>query len=922
MNLSRRMFMEFALGVPLSAALDAQAMFAAGKPQGMASASLPPLFPKPNIIRYDADCFTINGQDTILRGAVFHYPRCPRELWRDRLVKLKHVGFNAIQSYVFWNYHEPVEGQVDMSEFEDFVKLVGLFGFWMIVRPGPYVCAEWDAGGFPHWIIGRQFPLRSASPKSIATSQHWYNSVLPVIKRHTITNGGPIILIQIENEYDDWPLPAAEKMRYITALAEMVWKAGIDIPIFTNWCKQARDNSDPVMARIFDTCDFYPHWNIVAGTVPRLEQLRRQEPDSPVSIAELQGGWFSQFGGKLSVNQHGINGAQLNALTKTVLAHGVTYFSYYMGFGGTNFDWAGKTITTTYDYAAPVREPGGLWEKYYDARGICASLANFEKILARAQVAAGASSSNPQVSVTLRANGKSGVLFVRENANAEQSFTMSFPDPASASQRTIYVPREGSLALGPRAMKMLPVQVPIAGGHLRYSTAELLLSSLQGQLSYVVLYDEPGAAVEFALAADSKPEIEGETAYQHWDAAQKSAIIGATLDKDEKVLLVNKRLIVLLVVRERALRTWVNSPPATAGLRSVIPMVSDAALVDDSSALGALDLQFAPGEHAITALLPAKPSGCRVDGQPTSVRYDERWGTAAVHISTPKLPSRPRTLTEAESWVETFELDSGDWFSGSLQPLEKLGQIPYGYVKYVTEFRAGANDGMSISTFDDDGKQVFINGKRVAEASNPDMGEKFALGPYVHEGTNRLEISYELFGSYNGRLQMERLKGIKSVRVLRHLDVPAAINNWKIQRVPAAMRGREIDPEFSLGGWQNATLGGGSPREWMPGFCWTRFSFRLEQPPETWSVAWKVTLESARDALLYLNGRFVGRYVTVGPQTDFYLPEPWLRFGTGSANLLTLVLGYIHSPQAVTRLEISPYKEFATRRTRVEFKWE
>ncbi len=94
---------------------------------------------------------------------------------------------------------------MDLAEFEDFVKLVQEMGFMMIVRPGPYICAEWERGGFPSWVAAKRFPLRTNDPQSLQTSQHWYSAVLPIIMQHQVTLGGPIIMVQVENEYDFSP---------------------------------------------------------------------------------------------------------------------------------------------------------------------------------------------------------------------------------------------------------------------------------------------------------------------------------------------------------------------------------------------------------------------------------------------------------------------------------------------------------------------------------------------------------------------------------------------------------------------------------------------------------------------------------------------------------------------------------------------
>jgi hypothetical protein len=889
-------------------------------------------FENPHIIRYDSSCFTIFRKDTIIFSGAFHYPRCPKVLWRDRLTKFKAAGFNTIETCVFWNYHEGEKGKSNLTDFEDFIKLVRDMGFYMIVRPGPYVCAEWERGGFPAWVAAMRFPLRTNHPESIKTSQHWYDQVLPVIQRHQITVGGPIIMVQVENEYDfSPPMPDADKREYIRALANMVWAAGIDVPVITCWTKQARENSDPDMAKIMDACNFYPRWNIVKEVVPRLQELRKEEPFSPLAITELQGGWFSQFGGKLSVDQEGVNAEQLDTLTKTVLEQGVTFFSYYMGYGGTNFDWAAKTLTTTYDYAAPIREPGGLWDKYYAARGICQFLRLHGDVLTRAQALEGAAeSTNTNLSVTERINGQSAVVFVRENANAEQRYKMTFVDPNSPTKRRISVPREGELVIGPREMKMLAVQVPIPGSQLRYATAELLAHGLNLDRHFLILYDLPERVAEISLATRNEPHVEGDTLYKYWDPEYESVVFGVRFEKTEKLLVVNDDLLVILLPRERALRTWVTEFPSKVFPYSEetkpcsVPFIADTYMFAGSGSHASriwADLDFLPGQHELTLLLPPKPGKCWVDGVLTEFAYERELRTARLRIMTPPLPSKPLDLSNGQAWVERFDTSSGYWQSSAPGALEGAGPVPYGYVKYKAQFNYLNEPKMFISTFADDAIKVFINGKPVEEALKPTKAIEFELGKYAKAGTNMLEIAYEAFGAANGDKELGDLKGIEFVRIGSDAQSGSAIASWQIQRFAAPMRGRDVDPDFAGAAWSPASYqASGSADQLVPAFTWCRTEFALPGVAPGWMIPWKLTFDADRDALIYLNGKFVGRYVTVGPQKEFYLPEPYFA-PVGRANILTFVLAYTDRPAHLRTLRVAPYEEFSAHRTHVEFQW-
>jgi len=163
------------------------------------------------------------------------------------------------------------------------------------------------------------------------------------------------------------------------------------------------------------------------------------------------------------------------------------------------------------------------------------------------------------------------------------------------------------------------------------------------------------------------------------------------------------------------------------------------------------------------------------------------------------------------------------------------------------------------------------------------------------------------------------LKGIESVRLGRDAQSGAAIGTWQIQRFPTPMRGREVDPAFA-GAWSPASYqGSGAADALVPAFTWYQTKFSLPGIEPGWLVPWKLTFDADRDALIYLNGKFVGRYATVGPQKEFYLPGPY--FASTGENTLTFVLAYTDKPTHLRALRVGPYEEFSARRSRVEFQW-
>ncbi len=418
------------------------------------------VFAHPDRIRYDGQCLTIDGRPVFIFSGSFPYFRCPKALWRERFEKIKAAGCNAVETYVPWNYHErkmPASpgdfSQIDLREFRAWLRMAqDEFGLYTIIRPGPYICAEWDGGGFPRWLLtkmpaaakqlsgtsvdvqaaagnnaggsaARGVPaaeriwLRSDNPVFLAWCRHWLQAVCRVVAPEQVTRRAPgtggVILFQIENEYDLYrDVPVDERAPALRALYRAAVKGGIEVPIFTCWTKQCRESSDPELSQVFDVFNTYPR-NQIDVTGRRVLAVEAAQPDAPAMISELQGGWFAAVGGKLSADQPGLSAAQLNADTLLAIQEGATILNYYVLSGGTNFGlWAGRGITTTYDYDAPIREPGGVGAKYLAMKAIGLMLRKYGSVLARSlPLAVQAESGSSDVTVAGR-RGRDGSTFL------------------------------------------------------------------------------------------------------------------------------------------------------------------------------------------------------------------------------------------------------------------------------------------------------------------------------------------------------------------------------------------------------------------------------------------------------------------------------------------------------------------------------
>uniref|UniRef100_A0A452TR01 Beta-galactosidase n=1 Tax=Ursus maritimus TaxID=29073 RepID=A0A452TR01_URSMA len=327
-------------------------------------------------IDYSHNRFLKDGQPFRYISGSIHYARVPRFYWKDRLLKMKMAGLNAIQTYVPWNFHEPQPGQYQFSgehDVEYFIKLAHELGLLVILRPGPYICAEWDMGGLPAWLLLKEsIILRSSDPDYLAAVDKWLGVLLPKMKPLLYQNGGPIITVQVENEYGSYFSCDYDYLRFLQKLFH--YHLGNDVLLFTTDGAHEMFLQCGALQGLYATVDFGPGANITAA----FEIQRKSEPRGPLVNSEFYTGWLDHWGQPHSTVRTEVVASSLHE----ILSRGANV-NLYMFIGGTNFAyWNGKnnptgSQPTSYDYDAPLSEAGDLTEKYFALRDV---IRKFEKV--------------------------------------------------------------------------------------------------------------------------------------------------------------------------------------------------------------------------------------------------------------------------------------------------------------------------------------------------------------------------------------------------------------------------------------------------------------------------------------------------------------------------------------------------------------
>ena len=317
--------------------------------------------------------FLLDGQPFVVKAAEMHYPRIPRPYWEHRIRMCKALGMNTICIYVFWNIHEQREGEFNFTDNNDvaaFCRLAQKNGMYVIVRPGPYVCAEWEMGGLPWWLLKKKdIRLREQDPYFMERVKLFEQKVGEQLAPLTIQNGGPIIMVQVENEYGSY----GENKPYVSEIRDCLRGIyGSELTLFQcDWSSNFEKNGLDDLV-----------WTMNFGTGANIDQQFRRlgelRLDAPKMCSEFWSGWFDKWGA-----QHETRPAKdmVDGMDE-MLSKGIS-FSLYMTHGGTSFGhWAGANSpgfapdVTSYDYDAPINEYGQVTPKYWELRQMMQKYSN------------------------------------------------------------------------------------------------------------------------------------------------------------------------------------------------------------------------------------------------------------------------------------------------------------------------------------------------------------------------------------------------------------------------------------------------------------------------------------------------------------------------------------------------------------------
>jgi beta-galactosidase len=317
----------------------------------------------------EGEHFLLDGKPLVIRSGAMHYPRVPRPYWRDRMRKMRALGLNTLETYVFWNLHEPQQGKFDFTgnlDLAEYIRTAQSEGLWVLLRPGPYVCSEWDFGGFPAWLLASpSMKVRSNDPAFLRAAASYMTRVGKETAGLQITRGGPILMVQVENEYGSF----GNDKEYMGAIRHMVRDAGFDVTLYTS---DGSGKNNLAGGTLDDTLSVI-NFGDTSNPEREFANFANFRKNVPLMCGEFWTGWFDHWGEKHHTTAPNRSAQGLDwMLSRGIscnlyMVHGGTSFGY---MSGANYSRVYEPDISSYDYDSPLDEAGRPTAKFNAIRDV------------------------------------------------------------------------------------------------------------------------------------------------------------------------------------------------------------------------------------------------------------------------------------------------------------------------------------------------------------------------------------------------------------------------------------------------------------------------------------------------------------------------------------------------------------------------
>ena len=822
-------------------------------------------------IDFDGRGFLIRGKRTFIVAGELQYPRTPRALWRDRLLRIKRAGYNTIQTYAFWNYHEPVEGKFEFTGEKDldaYLKLVHSLGLYAIVRMGPYVNAEWDTGGLPVWLRFKP-GLRpmSDNPQFYRAVTPYLDKLVPILAANQINHGGPILMVQMENEHvltggvgGGTDLPNPYYKWYYAKMRAM----GLSVPLFFSGLNHS---DDPAGDAPFDTSQ-------------RL---------SPWYSTEFWTGWVGRYGVDLDREK------KLERATWKVIAYGGAGYTHYTMAGGTDFDtWNNNEQAASYDFGSPIGQAGDLRIGYYYCKKAALFATSFAPLLSNSVAKDGGDGVLPTggaLQITNRKGPAGEALFLYNRTGSPVTTQLQIG-------KSKY-PAAGPISLDSGEIVPIIRDYPLAPGvRLSLAAARLLGIARQGALTTLIVYGNPNepAELHFKAAHASLPKPQPGLTVSGAEIVLQTTI-PAVMPRVSIFRAGGQTVRVLTMPAAMADRTWLleNSliacGPDYVGDVQTLPN-GTVRLVTERSSLGPKPA------HPLPCLLYT--SGAE---QPLTLVPLVRGKTASA-----KVPALGPWQADSSVPLAQPSYKDAAW-KASLQPLPMGADGSYGayawYRTTVTVRTAGTYQ-INISA-GGDWVSCFVNGKHAASYLTPATRR---LAVDLKAGPNKIAFLTAHYGrdklfNYYGPMDTIDAKGIVGpVTLTKNASEAIELNTfrWQTDDQAPSDSAKQAAPDLDTSGpaWADANtstdvFGGG-----RVGWAW--FRTKLPEAPGPHRRIYFHSIDNF--GTVFLNGKQLAAGIGLNSDTTVSLDPAWHE---GGPNVLAVAVQNTGGPGGLTgevRLEV------------------